>query len=137
MEERFKRKVSELSSVVSFIDDFIGRKKLDEATALALHLAIEEIFINMVRHGRGGADSISIELNMSANGVEMVLTDFDVDEFDPTSPEIDLEGVPLNQRRAGGMGLFMVRQLVDDMRYEYKDRISRVMLTKSLGDSRV
>ena len=49
----------------------------------------------------------------------MTLTDYDVEPFDVTkAPDADVK-LPIDQRRPGGLGLHLIRRLLDSIEYEY------------------
>jgi anti-sigma regulatory factor (Ser/Thr protein kinase) len=59
-------------------------------------------------------------------GIEVSLTDFDVDRFDPTvRRDIDVDA-PLAERTPGGLGVYLVLKMVDSIHYEYHDRQSKI-----------
>ena len=65
-------------------------------------------------------------------GVEVSLTDFDVERFDPTrAVEVDIDA-PLAERTAGGLGLYLVLKMADSIHYEYHDRMSKITFTNSV-----
>jgi len=67
-------------------------------------------------------------------GVEIGLTDFDVEPFDYSkAPEVNPQQL-LAQRRSGGLGLHLVRKVADRISYDYVDRNSTVTIVKRLGD---
>ena len=59
--------------------------------------------------------------------------DFDAEPFDPESVEPAPLGPIIGERRAGGLGLRLVRSLMDEVVYEYRDGELRVRVTKHLG----
>ena len=68
-------------------------------------------------------------------GVETALTDYDVEQFDVTrAPDVDIN-MPIEQRKPGGLGLHLIRRLVDSMHYEYSQdrRQSRITFRKTLA----
>lgn len=132
MENRFKRDFNSLDKVFEFISSFTRQYNIDESTTYAINVAVEEIFTNMIKYNSRGRKDIGISFEKSDRSVLICITDFDSDLFDVTKagePDIDL---PLEKRKAGGLGLFLVKNLVDDLSYEYKDRVSKIIMTKNL-----
>ena len=113
----FPRRIDALEAVTAFTATALG----DAADAELRHVVdftIEELFTNMVKYAPGGA-RIAIEIECSAKGVEVTLTDTDVAPFDPTqAPDVDIDA-PLAKRTPGGLGLHRVRRLVDAIDYRY------------------
>jgi anti-sigma regulatory factor (Ser/Thr protein kinase) len=79
--------------------------------------AVDELAANAILHGyRGGAGQIEVLVRPEAGGLAVVLRD-QAPSFDPTqAPEPDIN-LPLEQRPVGGLGIFLSRRLVDEMRY--------------------
>ncbi len=104
-------------------------------TLQTLRLILEELLVNIAKHGYGGAESgrIRLELNVSANRVHIVVED-EAPPFNPfaDAPAPDLES-ELEEREPGGLGLFLVRSLVDRADYRWTGRGNRVELEKMLG----
>ena len=68
-----------------------------------------------------------------AGGVEVTLTDYDVEPFDVTqAPDVDID-LPIEQRKPGGLGLHLIRRLVDSIEYRYspQQRESRITFRKN------
>jgi len=62
----------------------------------------------------------------------MSLTDFNVEPYDISrAPAVDIS-LPLAKREPGGLGLQLVRRLVDELTYDYTNRQSRITVTKNL-----
>jgi len=96
---------------------------------------VEELFTNMVKYSPGGEAEVRIDMAAIAGGVEVTLTDHGVAPFDITrSPEADIH-LPIGQREAGGLGLHLVRKLVDSLEYDYEEgaRRSRIKFRKTLA----
>ena len=137
MERAFKRDISLLEEVFAFVSRFAQQQGLDDASVYALYLAIEELFVNMVRYNPGNPNNILISLQADQGKVIASLTDFDVEPFDLTKFQPYDTEKPLAERRPGGLGIHLVRTIMDDVSYEYRDRTSRIMLTKYLGKAHV
>jgi anti-sigma regulatory factor (Ser/Thr protein kinase) len=97
-----------------------------------MQLAAEELFTNLVKYSRGGRESIRVDLSRQADRLSLRLVDEDVDDFDPAqAPPVDV-AAPLAERRAGGLGLYLVHAYVDDLTYTYEARTLTITATKSL-----
>ncbi len=132
MEKHFQRDIKSLDKIFEFICEFIAENKIDESTAFSINFAIEEIFTNMVKYNPENQNNISISLNKDGNKLILCLTDYDVGYFDITKlKEVDISQ-SLQERKAGGLGLHIVKQMVDEMDYEYKNRNSRITIIKHL-----
>ena len=107
--------------------------KIDESLAFSINLAVEELFTNMVRHNTGAGREISIRMETEDGRLVVTLVDEDVDPFDPSRiPDVDTNQ-PIEERKPGGLGLHLVKSIVDKITYEYKDRRMQVTIMKELG----
>jgi anti-sigma regulatory factor (Ser/Thr protein kinase) len=132
----FDRSIDALEGVFSFVGEQLP-ESLGERVSYFINLAVEEIFTNMVRHNKSGGDHITVAFEVDAKWIRACLTDYDVEPFDPDSvPEVDTD-LPLLERRAGGLGLHMVKSVVDRLVYEYEDRMMRVSFQRNLVPSDV
>ena len=135
---RYARSIGELEKILVTTAAFCREHGATSAEVFACELTVEELFTNFVRHNRGGGDHIRFELAMSGGALTMTLTDYDVEPFDPAGiPAVDVTA-PADQRRPGGLGLFLVKAYMDAVRFEYTDRALCVTATKRLeaGDVR-
>ena len=119
--------------VLGAVDDFLEDHGITGKTAFATRLVVEELFANLVRHNRGGGDTIEMRIELQDGRLTLVLRDFDVDPAEriPSFPP-DVER-PLGERTAGGLGLHFVRSFFDTLSYEYSDRTMSVRATRYLG----
>jgi serine/threonine-protein kinase RsbW len=91
---------------------------LDAAQLSTFELALEEIFMNIVMHGSRPelAPRVEVSLHRDAESVTMTVED-DGPEFDPLSlPPPDVTA-SLADRRVGGLGVFLVRKMMDNVSY--------------------
>jgi serine/threonine-protein kinase RsbW len=128
----FPRSFDSLPAIFTFTAELFARERIDPQLLPVIDFAIEELFTNMVKYGKGSKADIRIEMTGTAGGVEVTLTDYDVDPFDVTkSPDVDI-GLPIEQREPGGLGLHLIRKLLDSIEYEYirESRQSRITFRK-------
>ncbi len=131
MERTFKKNLAALDSVFEFVDQFVGQHELDESTAYAVNFAIEELFTNMVKYSKSRQE-MRIALKLDGRSLTIELTEYDVDEFDITKVgSVDTE-LSLDERKVGGLGLHLTRQIMDNIEYTHKGGNSIITLTKQL-----
>lgn len=130
---RFHRSFDALDQVFRFTRRFYEREGVPAEERLVFDFCVEEIFTNFVKYNRGASQDIELALERSGDRVQARLTDFDVEPYDITrAPQVDIS-LPLDQREPGGLGLQLIRRLVDELTYDYTNRQSRITFTKNLG----
>lgn len=131
MRESFERSVRSLDAIVAMTGRFFAAERIDPRHRFAVDLAIEELFTNLVKYQPEGADEILVSLERDGDRLTIEIQDFGVDRFDPTTVEGDVDP-PIERIRPGGLGLRLVRRLMDEIRYRYRDRTGTITLTKHL-----
>ena len=133
MQRDFARNYESLSAIYEFAEEILAEHDITEAVRFPVHLAMEELFTNMVKYNAESDGDIGVDIDVEHGKVTVVLTEFDVDKFDVTRPrEVDIEA-SLDERTPGGLGLYLLQNIVDKLEYEYRDRRSRVVFTKESG----
>jgi anti-sigma regulatory factor (Ser/Thr protein kinase) len=130
---RFPRRVDTLPALVAFTAAFFAAQDVDAALLAPVDFAIEELFTNMVKYGRPGGNEVELALARIAGGVDVALTDYDVEPFDPTrAPDADVT-LPIEQRTPGGLGIHLTRRLVEGLEYRYvpERREARITFRKT------
>ena len=126
MQQEFGRSLDELKKIVAFTDRFFADNAIDDSLRYIVDLCVEELFVNMITYDTETDADVLIEMQPHEHGVEVSLTDFDVERFDPRdAPEVDVNA-PLEQRTPGGLGLYLVLKMVDSIHYEYRNRNSKI-----------
>jgi len=133
----FRREIDALAGVFDFASDFADRNGLSEAVVFAMNLAIEELFTNIVKYGQRDGSDIGLELDVRDGCVVIEVIDRDADPFDPTAArEVDVDK-GLDERQEGGLGIHLIRSIMDYIKYEYEDRCARITLKKRLEENHV
>lgn len=137
MQRNFARNYDSLSAIYEFAEEILAQHDIAEAVRFPVHLAMEELFTNMVKYNPDCEADVAIDVDVDGGTVRVALTEFDVDEFDVSRPrEVDT-GASLQNRTPGGLGLYLLQNIVDKLEYEYEDRRSRVIFTKESGKQHV
>jgi len=132
MDKKFKRDLSSLDEIFKFINEFSAKTDVDESVVFTINLVVEELFTNMVKYASENTNEILLELKKNEDDLIIHLTDFDVEPFDISkTAEVDTQQ-SLEERRVGGLGIHLVKQMIDKIEYDYKNRQSKNILTKHL-----
>ena len=127
---KLDRSLGAIDDLFAFLKGPLEAHDVGERTAFGIQLAAEELFANMVRHNTGGGGFIDCGLEIDDREIHFELVDHDVDPIDPSAwPEADV-GRPVEERTPGGLGLHLVRSVVDRITYGYQDREMTVSLVK-------
>jgi anti-sigma regulatory factor (Ser/Thr protein kinase) len=118
--------------VFASLDEYLTAAGAGEEAAYAVQLAVEELFTNMVKYNPESSQDITIVIGGEGKRMTITLIDTDVEPFDMTAQKEVDTAAALNERKVGGLGIHIVRNLVDDLQYEYADRCSKVTIIKQL-----
>jgi len=118
-ERRFPNSLAELGRVTEEAVRFIEANGIQREAVYAANLAIEEMGTNILKFGYddSAAHEIVLRIEILANRLLVVLED-DGHEFNPLNAPAPDVNLPAEQRQPGGLGIYLVRKLAEDMRYE-------------------
>ena len=122
---------AQLPALTHFLRDFWSSADLAPAECTSFELALEEVFTNIVKHGTrpGSVSQVEVSLALAADGLTMTVED-DGPQFDPLSlPTPDVTAT-LEERPLGGLGVFLVRQMMDAVSYQRIGTRNRLSITK-------
>jgi len=132
MERSFERDFRALGEIFEFAGRFAAAHRIEESLVYSINLVVEELFTNMVKYNTGAGHPIRIRMNLDDGRLRIELIDEDVDPWDPAeAPEVRVDQL-IEERRAGGLGLYLVRSIVDELKYEYENRQMKVTVIKNL-----
>lgn len=126
--KKFLAKKENLEEVQDFILRSI-KTVLSPKDKNQLLICIEEIFINIASYSYEDSGFVEIEVNLENNELTLVFKDNGV-KFDPLAKEDPDTKASAEDRGVGGLGIFMVKNLMDKCYYEYKDNKNILTLTK-------
>ena len=127
--------LAEVSRMAAAIEAFCEEAALPPAAAHALALALDELATNTIGYGyaEGARGTLALSLAVEPGRATAELRD-DARPFDPTrAPEPDLEA-ELDERAIGGLGIHLVREMMDEIGYERRDGWNVTTLVKRLED---
>ena len=131
-QKSFPRSAASLPEIFEFMDVFFARARVGDPHRMPMQFAVEELFTNLVKYSRGGTRDILLDLRRDGGRLVVSLTDFDVEPFDiRTAPDVNVD-LDLKDRKPGGLGIHLLRRMVDDVGYEYVDGRSTTTFIKQL-----
>lgn len=119
---------------MEFLHGFWATTALSAEAAFPFELALEEVFLNVASHGAGDLSRTpEVVVTLQQDGRLMSLTvEDDGAAFDPLSlPEPDTAAT-LADRPVGGLGVFLVRKLMDEVSYEHSGTHNRLTMRKAI-----
>lgn len=120
----------EIAGVAAKIDGFCEGQELAPQIAYAVNLAIEEILTNTISHGYDEAHRIELVVLLEGETLEVVIVD-DSRASDPSlqqQPDIEAS---VEDGDLGGLGLYLVQQMMDGVDYQRREGCNVVTLTKN------
>jgi len=127
-----------LPKIRRFIQESAESKEIDADTISDIVLAVDEITTNIIVHGYNGTGG-NIEIKMSKEAGRAIIQVSDqAHPFDPTRlppPDISL---PLEERTAGGLGVYIAKNLMDEINYKQsKSGENQLTLIKKINQQTI
>lgn len=131
---KISNNLTEISTVVESIDILAEKWNLSEKLKFNLNLVIEELITNTISYGYKDEDAHEISINFYLENklLKLIITD-DAIEFNPLnqdSPD-DLDK-PLAEKQIGGLGIHLVKNLMDKLEYKRDGDKNILTLTKTI-----
>jgi anti-sigma regulatory factor (Ser/Thr protein kinase) len=126
-----RNEIGELAILRAGLNRFCAEHAVADDTLTRLQVVLDEIVSNIINYAwpEGGTHELSMTMSADANSIRIEIVD-DGRPFDPLTapaPELDLPG---GERRPGGVGIRITKQLVDDIAYFREDDCNHILLTK-------
>ena len=123
--------IDQISLLPAFVEDAVKASKLNPDMASSLNLALEEAVANVINYAypEGTEGEVIIDAATTDSALSFTITD-NGKPFDPTARgEVDINA-SIEDRPVGGLGIHLVRQIMDDVRYERRGERNVLILTK-------
>ena len=123
-----------LQEVQAFVDEHLEAADCPVKAQMQIAVAVEEIFVNIASYAyvpEKGKAKVRVEVSDEPVSVTITFVDHGI-PYDPVAREDPDVTLPASQRDIGGLGIFMTKQIMDDVAYEYKDGQNILTLKKRL-----
>ena len=125
--------IEEIPLLADFVDEVCEEAGTDVSLAMSINLALEEAVTNSMLYGypEGSVGLVEIEGGVDGSTLTFVISDSGV-AFDPTQQaEADVT-LGVEERPIGGLGIYLVREIMDEVRYERVGDRNVLTLSKQL-----
>ncbi len=134
LEVRVRNSLDELARLAEQVEEFCDAQGIGPGIAYNLNLAFDELITNTISYGYDdqAVHEIIVRLAVANDTVEAEIID-DGRAFDPLSradPDVDAD---LDDRQIGGLGIFFVKQFMDEVAYRREGDYNVVALRKGLA----
>ncbi|MBP3760881.1 MAG: ATP-binding protein [Ruminococcus sp.] len=126
--------VENLTQVIAFVEEKLETTECKPKTQMQIETAVEELFVNIARYAYApdtGNATVRVEVLNEPLSVVITFIDHGV-PYDPLAKEDPDVTLPAEERGIGGLGIYMVKKLTDNISYEYKDGKNILSIIKNL-----
>lgn len=116
---RWRADPDQLALIREFVAQASCELGADERAIFDLQLAVDEICSNVINHGYGGrGGEIEITVERAGASIRLVVRDWG-GAFEPDQVPVPDLMLPLERRKLGGLGLFIVRKVMDEVEFGF------------------
>lgn len=125
--------IQQIPQLADFVETIAEEKHLDHSLTLSLNLALEEAVTNVIMYAypEGTDGLVDIEAIIREHSLSFVISDSG-QPFDPTAqPDADVSQ-SIENRQVGGLGIYLVRSIMDNVSYERNGGKNILSMTKNI-----
>ncbi len=126
--------VEQVPRLAAFVEEVCETVGFDMSTTMSLNLALEEAVVNVMDYAypMGTVGEINVSANCNVERLKFTITDWGI-PFDPTAKQEVDTTLSLEERPVGGLGIHLVRQIMDSINYERVNNKNVLTLRKYLA----
>ena len=126
--------IENMNTVTAFVDDFLDQIACPMKSRIQINIVIDEIFGNICHYAYKdsvGAVTVRVESGNTPKAVFLTFTDNGIPykPLDTEDPDITSSS---EERKIGGLGIYLVKKNMDEMKYEYVNQQNRLWMEKRL-----
>lgn len=131
----FQNQLDELEKIHLAASEIVEQWNLPAHLGFTLDLVLEEAFTNIVLYAYNDKDQHEIIIEFENTGDTLLITLVDDGQpYDPTKKDDPDITAPISEREVGGLGIFLIRKMMDDVRYERISNKNVLKLTKNYAN---
>ncbi|HEY9091923.1 ATP-binding protein [Parasphingorhabdus sp.] len=118
------------TTLLDAIEGFLAEQYVPDKIAQRVMISCDEVISNILNHAHiDGVPDISVRVAVTSENIAVEIID-NGPEFDPLSVPAPDTSLPLEDRKIGGLGIYLVRELMDDVRYFYENDENHLQFNK-------
>lgn len=124
-----------LNQVLDFVNGILEEHKCPMYVQMELDIAVEELFVNIAHYAyTPNIGQATIQVSVKDDYVTIVFRDKGIpyNPWDKKDPDITL---PLEELQIGGLGIYMVKNSMDEVDYVYEDEMNVVTIRKNISNT--
>ena len=125
----FAADVKELDNLFEYSTRLLRILEFSNRDITMINTALEEVFVNVAKYAYDDSGTVEVSLTNDKKKVIFVFKDSGK-PFNPLEKEDPNINASSDEREIGGLGIFMVKQIMDEVDYEYKDNHNVLTLVK-------
>lgn len=124
--------VENIGAVTDFINKELELHNFSSDTRAKINIAVDEFFGNIVNYAYSPSiGTATVKVEVSENPLSATVTFIDNGKpFNPLETKEPDVSLPLKERKIGGLGIYMAKNSVDNLSYQYKDHKNILSITK-------
>ena len=132
--EVFVNERSEIARLGALAERFGAAEGLPDELVMSINLVLDEVLTNVIDYGYDAFGGHEIRVTLAREGDALTIeVDDDARAFDPlAAPPPDLT-LPLEERPVGGLGIHIVRSVMDAVEYQRRDGHNILTMRKTIG----
>lgn len=128
----FPAKTDCVCEVQAFVDQVLEANNCKMKTQMQIDIAVEELFVNIAHYAYlDGPGEAEVSVALKDGVLAVTFRDRGI-PYDPTAREDPDITQSAEDRRIGGLGIYMVKKSMDSMTYSYRDGQNILTITKSI-----
>ncbi|MBP7339470.1 ATP-binding protein [Niveispirillum sp.] len=123
--------LEEIARLAEQVEEFCDSQDLPPKLCFQFNLCFDEVLTNIIQHGLGGAPGRTITVRMRTDDAAVTAeVEDDAPAFDPLQRAVPDITADLDEREIGGLGVHLLRNMMDDVSYSRVGNHNRLCFTK-------
>lgn len=126
--------LEKLDEVLAFVEENLEKNDCPMKVLMQVQIAVEEIFVNIAHYAYDSEQgTATIRVEVGGDPLQVIITFIDQGiPYDPLQKEDPDVTLSAEDRQIGGLGIFMVKKSMDDVKYEYADGKNILTISKKI-----